>query len=49
VAKIMAEIDAGAMPVGDSDRLVGMITANKAVKGVTKPGAQHNQSQGGRA
>jgi CBS domain-containing protein len=125
VAKIMAEIDAGAMPVGDNDRLVGMITdrdiairavaqgkgpetpvrevmstetvlycyedeelahvaqnmgqqqvrrlpvvnrekrlvgivtlgdvaqtearsANKAVKGVTKPGAQHNQSQGTR-
>ena len=125
VAKIMAEIDAGAMPVGDNDRLVGMITdrdiairavaqgkgpdtpvrevmsteqvlycyededlahvaanmgeqqvrrlpvvnrdkrlvgiislgnvaqsearsANKAVKGVTKPGAQHNQGQGTR-
>lgn len=26
VAKIMEEIDAGAMPVGDNDRLVGMIT-----------------------
>ena len=26
VAKIMAEIDAGAMPVGENDRLVGMIT-----------------------
>lgn len=26
VAKIMAEIDAGAMPVGEDDRLVGMIT-----------------------
>jgi len=25
-AKIMAEIDAGALPVGDNDRLVGMIT-----------------------
>ncbi|HYL24420.1 MAG TPA: CBS domain-containing protein [Burkholderiales bacterium] len=126
VAKVMAEIDAGAMPVGDDDRLVGMITdrdiairavaqgkgpdtpvrevmstdqvlycyededlahvaqnmgqqqvrrlpvvnrekrlvgivslgdvaqtearsANKAVKGVTRPGAQHNQSQGARA
>jgi CBS domain-containing protein len=123
VAKIMAEIDAGVMPVGDNDRLVGMITdrdiairavaegkgpdtpvrevmstetvlycyededlahvaqnmgeqqvrrlpvvnrdkrlvgivslgdmaqtearaANKAVKGVSKPGGQHNQSQG---
>ena len=26
VAKMMAEIDAGAMPVGENDRLVGMIT-----------------------
>src|SRR3989442_14552546 len=26
VAKIMAEIDAGAMPGGENDRLVGMIT-----------------------
>src|SRR6059058_6242007 len=26
VAKIMAEIDAGSMPVGDNDRLLGMIT-----------------------
>lgn len=26
VAKVMAEIDAGAMPVGDNDRLAGMIT-----------------------
>ena len=26
VARIMAEIDAGVMPVGDNDRLVGMIT-----------------------
>src|SRR5438045_5501419 len=26
VARIMAEIDAGALPVGDNDRLVGMIT-----------------------
>ena len=126
VAKIMAEIDAGILPVGDNDRLVGMITvrdiairavaqgkgpdtpvrdimstekvlycyddedlaqvasnmgtqqvrrlpvvnrekrlvgivsladvaqsetrsANKAVKGVSKPGRQHNQSQGTRA
>jgi CBS domain-containing protein len=123
VAKIMAECDAGSVPVGDNDRLVGMVTdrdiairavaqgkgpdtpvrdvmstetvlycyededlahvaenmseqqvrrlpvvnrdkrlvgiislgdmaqketraASKAVKGVTKPGAQHNQSQG---
>ena len=26
VAKMMAEIDAGAMPVGENDRLIGMIT-----------------------
>jgi CBS domain-containing protein len=26
VASIMAEIDAGAMPVGENDRLIGMIT-----------------------
>jgi CBS domain-containing protein len=26
VAKMMAEIDAGAMPVGENDRLVGMVT-----------------------
>src|SRR5437868_14984860 len=26
VAKIMSEIDAGSVPVGDNDRLVGMIT-----------------------
>ena len=26
VAKMMAELDAGAMPVGENDRLIGMIT-----------------------
>src|SRR5688500_20352451 len=26
VAKMMAEIDAGSVPVGDNDRLIGMIT-----------------------
>ena len=26
VAKVMAEIDAGSMPVGENDRLIGMIT-----------------------
>ena len=25
-AKVMAEIDAGALPVGENDRLIGMIT-----------------------
>ena len=26
VARVMAQIDAGAMPVGENDRLIGMIT-----------------------
>jgi CBS domain-containing protein len=35
VAKIMAEIDAGAMPVGENDKLVGMITDRDiAIRGV---------------
>ncbi|HEX2200363.1 MAG TPA: CBS domain-containing protein [Burkholderiales bacterium] len=35
VAKIMAEIDAGAIPVGENDRLVGMITDRDiAIRGV---------------
>jgi CBS domain-containing protein len=35
VAKIMAEIDAGVLPVGENDRLVGMITDRDiAVRGV---------------
>ncbi len=37
VAKIMAEIDAGAMPVGENDRLVGMITDRDiAIRGVAQ-------------
>ena len=36
-ATIMAEIDAGILPVGDNDRLVGMITdLDIAVRGVAK-------------
>jgi len=36
-AAIMAEIDAGILPVGDNDRLVGMITDRDiAVRGVAK-------------
>ena len=36
-ASIMAEIDAGVLPVGDNDRLVGMITDRDiAVRGVAK-------------
>lgn len=36
-AATMAEIDAGALPVGDDDRLVGMITDRDiAVRGVAK-------------
>jgi CBS domain-containing protein len=34
-AKVMAEIDAGALPVGENDRLVGMITDRDiAIRGV---------------
>ena len=37
VAKIMAEIDAGSMPVGENDRLVGMITDRDiAIRGVAQ-------------
>ena len=37
VAKVMAEIDAGAMPVGETDRLVGMITDRDiAIRGVAQ-------------
>jgi CBS domain-containing protein len=37
VANIMAEIDAGAMPVGENDRLVGMITDRDiAIRAVAK-------------
>jgi len=36
-AKIMAEIDAGAIPVGENDRLVGMITDRDiAIRAVAK-------------
>jgi CBS domain-containing protein len=37
VAKIMGEIDAGSMPVGENDRLVGMITDRDiAIRGVAQ-------------
>ena len=37
VARMMAEIDAGAMPVGENDRLVGMITDRDiAIRGVAQ-------------
>ena len=37
VAKIMAEIDAGALPVGENDRLIGMITDRDiAIRGVAQ-------------
>ena len=37
VARLMAEIDAGAMPVGENDRLVGMITDRDiAIRGVAE-------------
>ncbi len=36
-AKAMAEIDAGAMPVGENDRLIGMITDRDiAIRGVAQ-------------
>jgi CBS domain-containing protein len=36
-AKVMAEIDAGAMPVGENDRLIGMITDRDiAIRGVAE-------------
>ena len=39
VAKIMAEIDAGAMPVGENDKLVGMVTDRDIVcKGLAQNG-----------
>ena len=35
VAQVMARLDAGAMPVGDNDRLVGMITDRDiAIRGI---------------
>jgi CBS domain-containing protein len=43
-AKIMADLDAGALPVGDDDHLVGMITdrdlAVRAVAAGTGPDAK---------
>src|SRR5262245_58888971 len=37
VAKMMAEIDAGALPVGENDRLIGMITDRDiAIRAVAK-------------
>jgi CBS domain-containing protein len=37
VAKTMAEIDAGAVPVGENDRLIGMITDRDiAIRGVAQ-------------
>jgi len=58
VAQNMSEQQVRRLPVVNRDkRLVGIVSlgdmaqregrsANKAVKGVTKPGGQHNQSQG---
>jgi CBS domain-containing protein len=37
VAKIMADIDAGSMPVGENDKLIGMITDRDiAIRGVAQ-------------
>jgi len=61
VAQNMGEQQVRRLPVVNREkRLVGIVSlgdvvqkearsANKAVKGVSKPGGQHNQSQGTRA
>jgi CBS domain-containing protein len=61
VAQNMGQQQVRRLPVVNREkRLVGIVSlgdvaqsearsANKAVKGVTKPGVQHNQSQGARA
>lgn len=37
VARTMAEVDAGALPVGENDRLVGMITDRDiAIRGIAE-------------
>jgi CBS domain-containing protein len=37
VAKVMADIDAGAVPVGENDRLIGMVTDRDiAIRGVAQ-------------
>ena len=36
VAKIMAEIDAGAVPVGENDRLVGITDRDIAIRAVAE-------------
>ena len=55
-AKMMAKIDAGVLPVGENDRLVGMITdrdiairavAEGKAQGATPPGRQSGKAAGG--
>jgi CBS domain-containing protein len=55
-ASIMADIDAGALPVGENDRLVGIVslgdlarnddpaTIGRTVSRVSTPGGKHDQS-----
>ena len=51
-ARMMAEIDAGALPVGDGDRLVGMLTDRDiairavALGKVRNPGAGRHEQRG---
>jgi CBS domain-containing protein len=44
-AKLMAEIDAGALPVGEDDRLVGMITDRDIAVRVTAEGKDPKQTR----
>ena len=58
-ARLMAQIDAGVLPVGENDKLVGMITdrdialtegagsAGSALCGISEPGGEHSQSMDG--
>ena len=59
-AKMMAEMDAGIMPVREGDRLVGIISLGdiavmdesgqlgQTVAGISQPGGQHSQTGGPR-
>ena len=60
-ARTMAEIDTGVLPVGESDRLVGILSlgdlavmqgagpAGEALTGVSQPGGEHSQIGGPRS
>jgi CBS domain-containing protein len=44
-ARAMAEVDAGALPVGENDRLVGMITDRDIVLRAVNPGLDPNTTK----